>query len=267
MCSSWKANVIWYAIAAELLSSSYKRIHVSSSHCRHRDRVGVVARLRPIPQKNLCRIYSSVYICRCWRLRGDPYCALHAPFLRAYFSDFSESSPKNYYPTDDPKIDLYYLLKVIVQLNWIVVIGTGATVWEIPLEHHVRVPAEALWHHVFFFLDTQDCFFLFSLGLQYFVSYVGYVCLWWRLGITSVCRQLAVSPWIRKMLELEVDGKPPPCRYLVLTVLPPLIWSSSTQAVVRGHLWGVSRWRTVAYRLGRILKHAEELHIGDGGLR
>ena len=76
-------------------------------------------------------------------------------------------------------------------------------------------------------------FFLFPLGLQYFVSYAGYVCLWWRLGITSVCQQPAVSPWILKMLALEVDGKPPPSHYLALAVshlvygVPPLRWSSA----------------------------------------
>ena len=50
-------------------------------------------------------------------------------------------------------------------------------------------------------------FFLFPIGLQYFVSCVGYVCFGGRLGITSVCRPPVATPWIRKVLALEVDGE------------------------------------------------------------
>ena len=65
--------------------------------------------------------------------------------------------------------------------------------------------------------------FFVLLVLQYYVFYVGYIGLWWRLGITSVCRQPVASPWIRKVFALEVDGKPPPCRLSCLDGFPSCV--------------------------------------------
>ena len=60
-------------IEAELSSSSFQRKCIPSSHRRHGNRVGVVARLRPIAEKFLRKFCTTFYLRGLERLRGDPY--------------------------------------------------------------------------------------------------------------------------------------------------------------------------------------------------